>query len=1166
MSGTTPAVTRLVLAFVVVQLMSGCSLWTRPWSDDSESALTPTGLPDRPAGTALRVLVIGDHGTGDDGQRELASAIARTHADAPPDLALTVGDNFYPDGVESADDPLWTSAFGDVYDGEFWGSFTFHPSLGNHDHEGDPQAQIEYSDIDPRWSMPDRWYTFRRSLPGGGSARFVALDTDALLEDDPTAEAHRSWIDSVAGLADADWVVVYGHHPLLSGGLHDPEERVVRALLPSLRGRVPLYLAGHNHTTELLRVDDRLTQGICGGGGGRDNPFRVRVLRETRAAFSNGGWCMLHVARETLTVELYNRVGTLMHREVLQRRDDESPDGPVAQPTARLVPGDTVLATPRGRYDAGPMVRWVMGDGHRELWPLPVEAPVLDLETYAGGLTPLRLGGGQQTTSLRFRGADGHLYTFRSIDKEGARVLDPLLRRSLAADVLEDRISALMPLSAMVVAELLDAGGILHPNPELVVLPDDPALGEFRERLAGMLGWIEEHPDEVDDGEPGFAASSRVVGSDRLLERLEERYDNRVDARNYLRARLVDALVGDWDRHPGQWRWAGFENEEGHFVFEAVPEDRDWALTRLDGMTAVFTGSIWPHYVTFDGDYPSAFRASWSARVLDRRILPLLSWQEWEAEVSSLTDALTDSVIRRAVGTLPAKYRARIGEELTRNLTSRRDDLRRFAREHYELLAGWVDLDTTDEDELARIERLPGGGLWVEVFRLEDGQPSAEPRFRRHFDPELTREVRIDLHGGDDRIEVTGAEASPIRLRIEGGGSDDHYRVEGSGDRVHLYDHRGDNTFRVPGAVEIDRTDWDDPVDPSEDTHGAGYRSWGERWIPLPAFAVEPDNGLVVGMGARWTRYGFREYPYRARVETSVGIATGTGRPRLEVTADLPFPIDGLRSRVGLLASGAEFDRYYGLGNETPSEGPRERFRARRQEYAVEASVGWSPHADTRLETGLLVRTLLPDTEAGTLVAEERPYGFEDFTLVGLRTAFDLDRRDDPSAPRHGYRLHLEGRWMPDLGDVRSAYAAVSGHAATYLSVEDHALEPSLALRIGGEHRWGEVPFFDAAYLGGPETLRGFRTQRFGGRSAAFASLEGRVRLSDFVFLLPGEIGLLAHGDAGRVFVRGESSDRVHTAVGGGAWVRFVNAWTAHVTLARGADETLFYVGLGLPF
>ena len=98
------------------------------------------------------------------------------------------------------------------------------------------------------------------------------------------------------------------------------------------------------------------------------------------------------------------------------------------------------------------------------------------------------------------------------------------------------------------VSPILDAAGVLHSDPQLVLLPDDPALGEFRADFAGLLGTIEER--QTDNG-PGFAGADKIVSTYELFDRLEKHQDERSDARAFLGARLVDLFLGDWDRHAG---------------------------------------------------------------------------------------------------------------------------------------------------------------------------------------------------------------------------------------------------------------------------------------------------------------------------------------------------------------------------------------------------------------------------------------------------------------------------------------------------------------------------------------------------------------------------------------------------------------------------------------
>ena len=61
---------------------------------------------------------------------------------------------------------------------------------------------------------------------------------------------------------------------------------------------------------------------------------------------------------------------------------------------------------PGKEYQAGALYRLFFGDHWRDLWTTPITVPVIDLQKYAGGLTPIKTGGGFQTKSLHFKGAE----------------------------------------------------------------------------------------------------------------------------------------------------------------------------------------------------------------------------------------------------------------------------------------------------------------------------------------------------------------------------------------------------------------------------------------------------------------------------------------------------------------------------------------------------------------------------------------------------------------------------------------------------------------------------------------------------------------------------------------------------------------------------------------
>jgi outer membrane protein assembly factor BamA len=124
-----------------------------------------------------------------------------------------------------------------------------------------------------------------------------------------------------------------------------------------------------------------------------------------------------------------------------------------------------------------------------------------------------------------------------------------------------------------------------------------------------------------------------------------------------------------------------------------------------------------------------------------------------------------------------------------------------------------------------------------------------------------------------------------------------------------------------------------------------------------------------------------------------------------------------------------------------------------------------------------------------------------------------------------------------------------------------------VAVRVGGRRIWGDAPWFEAAYIGGLND-RGFRSHRFIGNSSLFGSVSlrtwlGRLRIP----LVPAKRGLVAFGDAGRVWLDNEQSDTWHTSLGGGLLLQPLSApITVHAVAANSKEGTRFYFGLGDPF
>jgi hypothetical protein len=808
-----------------------------------------------------------------------------------------------------------------------------------------------------------------------------------------------------------------------------------------------------------------------------------------------------------------------------------------------------VIAGPE--YQAGGFHRFIFGSGYRTLWTTPIEVEVLDLESFSGGLTAEKKGGGRQTQSLTFEGADGREWKFRSIDKDPTAVLPKALQNSFVDQIAQDQISASLPANATVVDALTDALGILHVNRRLFVLPDSPRLGEFREEFAGMLGTLEEKPSVEPPVTPGFAGYRGLVDMEELEKQLDAGARERVDSRAFLKARLFDMLIGDYDRHKDQWDWAR-EEDSGRWI--PVPKDRDLAFVKFDGLLLDLIRPSQPRLVDFEDSYPSILGLTWQARFLDRRHLADLDWPAWAAVAEEMWAQLTDPVIDAAAARLLPPYYRLHGPTLAAQLKARRQGLPVAARRFYTLLAREAEVHGTDEADSLQILRQRDGAVEVVVAG------SSGVYFRRRFDPLETDEVRVFLKGGDDRGISEGQGSPGVKVRLVGGEGND-LLDDSAGGYTRFYDSRGQNRVVKGRGTKEDSRPHMTPLDAA----GNPVRDWGGATGMRPWIRAGGEYGLILGAVLERTGYGFRKHPYAHRHTLHLGYSTGleTGGARYNYES---LRTDN-RARVQVEAKVSALDviHYYGFGNETGDPQPDDFYDVRQTQFAFAPSYRLDL-ASIDVSIGPVLKYANTGQSSATLLGQEQPYGADRFGQAGAWARLVLDRRDRESAPSRGAFFCAEGSFYPKLWSVSDAFGEVHGHVTTYATAP-LPLEPSLALRAGGHKVWGRYPFQEAATIGGGETVRGLRRQRYAGDASVYGNAELRLLLARREGAGAGRFGIFGLADAGRVFLRGESSDRWHTAVGGGLWLSVAKAENVvSLAVARSEGRVQVYLRGGFAF
>lgn len=824
--------------------------------------------------------------------------------------------------------------------------------------------------------------------------------------------------------------------------------------------------------------------------------------------------------------------------------------------------GVRVTVAPGTHYRRGAAYRALMGSGYRDLWTTPITVPVADLSTLAGGLTAVRLGGGMTTRTLHLDGADGRRYVFRSVDKEPRDLLEDFMGTPVES-IIRDQVSSFHPSGAMIVADLLEAVGVLHTDPRLMVVPDDPRLGEFRQEFAGMLVLFEERPDDGPDGAPGFAGSRDIEQTEDFIEILEEEPESHVAASELLRARLVDLLVGDRDRSTNNHLWARFEDPDGGHVWRVIPRDRDQAFVRFDGFFKTLARIHDYRLVAFDDEYPNVEALTRNAWDIDRWLLVGISREEWQATVRHVQSQLTYEVIDRAVRRLPPEHYEVSGAGLTAALQQRRDRLEEAAAELYRVVFRYADVHASDGDEEATVERRADGSVRVVVRPLES---DVGVTFDRTFVEGETEEIRLYMHGGSDVVTVSGSGPGSIRLRAVGGGSADRF-VDSSSTSPGLnefYDG-GDATTLVEGrGTRFHERDAQRRYSWLNDSRS---RDWGTEWAALPGGGYDGDRGVVLSAQTTINRFGFLKDPFANRMSLEVGWSFGLSEPFVDYRHQFRDALSGRDLGIHARFSGLEVIGFYGLGNETPQVEPFRFYRVPHKQVVLSTSIDFGDSERRRVSVGPVIEYMSTDTtDTSRFIGTAAPYGSGRFWQVGVQAEIGLDGRDRSGTPASGYLLSARGAFYPELLDVdRGAFGEAGARAAVYLSPPQG--NPTLALRAEGTKVWGNFPFAKSAFLGGASSLRGLREQRYAGDAALLGSAELRVYLTRFVLLIPSDLGILALADAGRVFLDGESSDTWRSSWGGGVWLAPLSRGTTlHLTAVRAVGRTSVYAGVGFTF
>ena len=1226
---------KITFLFVVIIFLNACATYNSQY----KATIKQTAFPDKKI--AHSFYLIGDAGNSPIGSSSEALKAFKSELNkaSKNSTAIFLGDNIYPKGLPGKNNEsrafaeyqlkAQTSAVKD-----FKGEAIFIP--GNHDwysnglkglkrqekyiedalgkntflpENGCPIEKVEISDDIVMIIIDSEWY-------------LTNWDKHPTINDDCEIKTRFKFFEELESLikkARGKTTIIALHHPMFTNGPHGGQYDFVSHLKPipilgtlknilrktsgvspadlqnkkynAFKKRVvtlaqendkALFVSGHEHSLQYL-VKDNLPQIISGAGS------KSTATRNVNGEFStsDSGFTRLDVFKDgSSAVRFYSAQDdkVIFQTEVfsedkvdnISTYDDSFPD----QKTASVYSEKEIFKS--GFY------KYIWGERYRTYYGAKVIVPTVNLDTLFGGLTPTRKGGGHQSKSLQFINKDGKRYVMRAIRKSATVYLQAMAFKdqyiegqfdgTATESLLQDFYTGSHPYAPFVTGDLSDAVNLYHTNPVLYFVPKQHALSSFNQDFGDELYMIEEHVSDGHGNLNSFGNSNKIESTNDLMKKLRKDEKYVVDDEMFLRARLFDMAIGDWDRHVDQWRWAEFK-ESGKVVYRPIPRDRDQAFSIMgDGALMNLATRIVPPLKLMEGfndDIRNVKGFNFSPFSLDMMLLNETTKQQWEEQVAFIQKNLTDAIIDNAFKNFPDEVQDQTVQEIKRVLQARLKNLPEIANIYYKALNKTPLVKGTDKDDLFEIERMPNGNTKLSAYRIKNGKKGTVLH-QKKYNKEDTKEIWVYGLDDDDVFNVIGEGDNLIKLRLVGGQNNDTYTIE-NGKKVKMYDYKSKkNEFTTNKGSKNLTDDYEtniyDYAKPKNSTN---------QFTPL--LGANPDDGFKMGFTNVLTNYGFERNPFSSQHTFSGAYYFATSGFDFEYNGEFANVIGSWNLGLNAKYTSPNYAiNFFGFGNSTSNlnSDDEDNFdldynRVKLSTLKFAPSLNWRGELGAHFKLGLSYESIevekTSDRYINTFYVANGEENQEDF--VGVEAMYSYQNKDSEAFPtlgmqtslKFGYTSNLEeskgfAYFIPELGFdyklVHSGQLVFATHAKAHLIFGD------------------DFEFYQGANLGANNGLRGYRNERFSGKNSFYQNTDLRLNLRKVkTGLLPLNIGIYAGFDYGRIWIDDElvlnnnafNSGIWNTSIGGGVFANAADILTLNVS-AFNSDDGLrlaFKVGFG---
>ncbi|ROH97443.1 metallophosphoesterase [Chryseobacterium daecheongense] len=934
-----------------------------------------------------------------------------------------------------------------------------------------------------------------------------------------------------------------------------------------------IFVSGHDHNLQYHQ--QRNIRQIISGAGSKTDP--ATIAETTDFSYGGSGFAVLNIRNDqSADVEYFstknNKFQKLSHITVIEKPKPFINNYPNSFPA-------TVTSTiyPKKLTEKSGFYRWLWGEHYRKYYGLPIEAPTANIAELNGGYTPFREGGGNQSNSLRLMSKDGQEFVMRGIKKSAVRFLNNMafkkstfgneLNNTFPEKFLLDFYTTNHPFTPFSVGNMADKVGIVHSNPKLYYIPKQQALGEYNQTYGDEMYMIEERFSSDPKTLQALDNAKDIVSTDDVLKNFTKNNKYSVDRESYIRARVFDMLIGDWDRHSDQWKWAEYKVDD-KVIYKPIPRDRDQAFSKYDGAAfkVIMNIPAIRHMKTFKDDIKSVKWLNMEPYPLDLIFLKGATQEEWIAQAKYIQEHLTDQDIDEAFNNLPKEVKDGTIADIQRKLKARKTKLQTYATQYYDVLQEKVPLAGTVNPDQFVITKT-GNSVEVKQYQLDKNKENPELVFERTYHDNKTKELWIYGLEDDDIYEVSGDGRPKMNIRLVGGYNHDVYNVA-KGSKVKIYDFKSQkNTYNTHSATKHISDDYN--------INTYNYKHPKYNFIAgYPNADYNPDDGVIIGALVNYTVNNFIRDPYTQKHSLKANLYTATGGFNLVYKGIFKKAISGWDFNLDASYTTPRFaENFFGLSNESEyneDEVEREYNRARISKFNFAPSISKKSWLNLQHQFQLTFENNKVQRKGDRFVdisPEVNPEVFNDQQFGGANYTFSFKNLDNNAFPTLGMELVLNADWKTNLSNFDKNFITLNGT----LSI-DHRIDKrgNFVFANSSNVMWinnNNFEFYQAASIGGNNGMRAFRNDRFSGRSYFTNNSEirwnfGRVRNN----IIPVNMGILVGYDIGRVWNDHEDSQKWHQSVGGGFWMSIVEMFSARLNYFHGSDGGRISGGVGMTF